>query len=287
MAAKLQTQPPPSPSYILSYPAPFVLVITINRPKAMNSLSYASQWEADAILQWFDNEPSLRCAVVTGNGRAFCAGQDLIEQRNLTDAREKAAKGQGEPVDRRLYTHPISGFMGISRRGGKKPIIAAVNGFAMGGGFEICLGCDMIVASPKAIFGLPEASRGLYAAAGGLSRLVRLAGMSIASEVAMAGRFLSAQEAVQYSIANCVSKSHESVVDEAVEMAAKVASFSPDSIIVTRSGLREALEQASVERASQETELKFGDKLREGENVGIGLRAFANKKPPQWVPSKL
>ena len=145
----------------------------------------------------------------------------------------------------------------------------------------------MIVASPKAIFGLPEASRGLYAAAGGLSRLVRLAGMMVASEIAMTGRFLSAQEAVQYQIANRVSQTHESVVDEAVAMAAKVASLSPDSIIVTRSGLRESWEQGSVERASQETDLRFGAGLRDGENIRIGLRAFADKKPPQWIPSKL
>jgi len=280
---ELATQPPPTPTYILSYPAPFVLLITINRPKAMNSLPYASHWEADALLAWFDREPSLRVAVITGNGKAFCAGQDLIEQRDLANARERGEK----LPDRRLLTHPIAGFMAVSRRAGKKPVIAAVNGWAMGGGFEICLGCDMIVASPQATFGLPEAMRGLYAGAGGLSRLVRLAGITVASEVAMAGRFLSAQEAAQYLVANKVSKTHESLIPEAVELAAKVASLSPDSIIVTRHGLRQAWENGSVERASQETELRYGSALREGENLGIGLRAFADKKQPAWIPSKL
>lgn len=146
---------------------------------------------------------------------------------------------------------------------------------------------DMIIASPKATFGLPEAMRGLYAAAGGLSRLVRLAGMTVASEIAMSGRFLSAQEAVQYNIANRVSKTHESVVGEAVELAAKVASLSPDAIIVTRHGLRESWEQGSVERASQATDHRYGAGLRDGKNLAIGLRAFAEKKTPQWVPSKL
>lgn len=257
----------------------------------MNSLPYASHWEADAILQWFDAEPSLRVCVVTGNGKAFCAGQDLIEQRDIANIRERIAKGDKEAKkqlpDRRTLTHPPSGFMGISRRAGKKPVIAAVNGWAMGGGFEICLGCDMIVASPNATFGLPEAMRGLYAGAGGLSRLVRLAGMTVASEIAMSGRFLSAQEAVQYQVANRVSKTHESCVPEAVELASKVANLSPDAIIVTRHGLRQSWETASVERASQETELRYGAALRDGENIGIGLRAFAEKKQPQWVPSKL
>ena len=287
-STKLASQPPPTPTYILSYPADYVLLITINRPKAMNSLPYASHWEADALLQWFDREPSLRVAVITGTGKAFCAGQDLIEQRDLANLRERAMKGEKVDIpDTRLLRHPFSGFMGVSRRAGKKPVIAAVNGWAMGGGFEICLGCDMIVASPNATFGLPEAMRGLYAGAGGLSRLVRLAGITIASEVAMAGRFLSAEEAARYQIANKVSKSHESLIPEAVELASRVASLSPDSIIVTRSGLREALEQASVERASQETEQRYGHALRDGDNIAIGLRAFADKKQPKWVPSKL
>jgi enoyl-CoA hydratase/carnithine racemase len=131
MSSKLQTQPPSTPSYILSYPAPYVLLVTINRPKAMNSLPYASHWEAAALFDWFDEEPSLRVAVITGAGeKAFCAGQDLIEQRNVKQ----------NPQPRQMMTHPSAGFMAVSRRSGKKPVIAAVNGYALGGGFEICLG---------------------------------------------------------------------------------------------------------------------------------------------------
>lgn len=132
MSSTLSTRPPPTPTYILSYPAPHILLVTINRPSAMNSLPYASHWEAGALFDWFDAEPSLRVAVVTGAGdKAFCAGQDLIEQGKIKTAKP--------PPPRQLLTHPTSGFMGISRRVGKKPIIAAVNGFALGGGFEICL----------------------------------------------------------------------------------------------------------------------------------------------------
>ena len=186
-----------------------------------------------------------------------------------------------------MLTHPPSGFMGVSRRAGKKPIIAAVNGYAMGGGFEICLGADMVVAAPDATFALPEASRGLYAAAGGLSRLVRIVGLPIATEIALAGRKISASEAVELRIANKVSKSQASVVDEAIELARKVSIVSPDAAVVTKSGLREALENGSVERASQRTEEKFGRGLREGENLRIGLAAFAMKQQPKWVRSKL
>ncbi|KAI9727352.1 MAG: hypothetical protein M1828_006972 [Chrysothrix sp. TS-e1954] len=283
----LSTQPPPHPTYVLSYPRPHALLITIDRPKALNSLPYASHWEAEALLGWFDGEPSLRVAVVTGAGdKAFCAGQDLIEQNEIA---MKHAQGGKDLPPTQMLTHPKTGFMGISRRGnmGKKPIIAAVNGYAMGGGFEIVLGCDMVVASPNARFALPEASRGLYAAAGGLSRLVRLVGLPLASEIAMAGRQLTPQEALNNRIINLVSKSQESLVEEALTLAQRIGDLSPDAIIVTRSGLRESLEQGSVERASQATDERFGRGLREGENIRIGLAAFAQKQKPAWVPSKL
>ncbi|KAF2157486.1 enoyl-CoA hydratase-like protein [Myriangium duriaei CBS 260.36] len=283
MGFSTDTQPPPTPTYLLSYPAEHVLLITINRPKQMNSLPFSSHWEADALLSWFDSEPQLRVAVVTGGGdRAFCAGQDLIEQDQIAKEFRK-----GTPRPAQMTRHPPGGFMAISRRQGKKPVIAAVNGWAMGGGFEIVLGCDMVVAAPKAVFALPEASRGLYAAAGGLSRLVRVVGKMVASEIAMAGRKLSAEEAVRYHVANKVSKTNESVVPEAIELAKSIAGLSPDAIIVTRQGLLDSWEVGSVERATQLTEERYGPQLRRSQNLSIGLAAFAAKKAPQWVPSKL
>jgi enoyl-CoA hydratase/carnithine racemase len=142
----------------------------------------------------------------------------------------------------------------------------------------------MIIASPTATFGLPETSKGLYAGAGGLSRLVRLVGVTVASDVALAGRTLSGVEAGRYGIANRVAAS---AVDEAVAVAARVAGFSPDATVVSRWGLRRALETGSVERASQETDVRFGRALRESPNLEIGLRAFAERKTPKWVPSRL
>jgi enoyl-CoA hydratase/carnithine racemase len=108
------------------------MLVTINRPKQMNSLPTAAHWEGEALFSWFDSEPWLRVAVITGQGeKAFSAGADLIEAgRTRTGGRAQS----------RSSSSPTGGFMGVSRRVGKKPIIAAVNGFALGGGFEICLG---------------------------------------------------------------------------------------------------------------------------------------------------
>ncbi|APA12884.1 hypothetical protein sscle_10g076540 [Sclerotinia sclerotiorum 1980 UF-70] len=272
------TAPPESTSFLLSYPTPQILLITINRPKAMNSIPSFAHWEADAILKWFDNSPELRVAIITGAGeKAFCAGQDLIEQ----------AKVKADPPPMPTTKHPTSGFCGISRRAGKKPIIAAVNGFALGGGFEICLNCDLVVASPLATFGLPEAAVGLYAAAGGLPRLVRNCGLQIATEIALTNRRLSAKEALSYNLINKITQSPETLLKESVEMAEKIVALNPDAVIVSRAGLREAWETGSVERATQIVAQRYDQQLFEGENMKIGLEAFAQKKKPLWVPSKM
>ena len=146
---------------------------------------------------------------------------------------------------------------------------------------------DMIVASPTATFGLPEALRGIYAGAGGLPRLLRNTSLPITNEIALTGRFLSAKEALQYHLINSISASPESVVDEAVKLAQKVADISPDAVIVSRSAIREAWETASVERAYQLSDERWRDGLMRGENTREGLSAFAAKRKPNWKGSKL
>lgn len=127
----LTIAPPTSSIYLLSYPVQGVLIATLNRPKRMNSVTLEGHWELDALWRWFDNEPTLQVAIVTGaGGKAFCAGQDLLEL-------EKNKQTPNTPLYQRGL--PSSGFGGISQRKGTKPIIAAVNGYAFGGGFEMCL----------------------------------------------------------------------------------------------------------------------------------------------------
>lgn len=146
---------------------------------------------------------------------------------------------------------------------------------------------DMVVASPTATFGLPEALRGIYAGAGGLPRLLRNTSLPLANEIALTARFLSAQEALNFQLINKVSKSQESVVDEAVALAQKVADISPDAIIVSRAAIREAWERDSVETAFVTADARWRDGLMSGENTKEGLLAFKEKRQPKWKPSKL
>ena len=130
LKSKLSTNPPKTFHCLLSYPAPWVLLVTINREKQMNSIPFPGHWEMSAIFKWYDEEPGLRVAVLTGAGqKSFCAGQDLIELAHL--------KTTNPPPEATRYGE--GGFAGLSRRKGRKPVIAAVNGYCLGGGFETTL----------------------------------------------------------------------------------------------------------------------------------------------------
>lgn len=145
---------------------------------------------------------------------------------------------------------------------------------------------DIVLAAPHATFGLPESKRGLYAAAGGLPRVVKTFGMQLAADIALAGRVLKAEELRQLGFLR-ISRTPESLIDEALGVAKDISASSPDAIIVSRAALREAWETASVERSAQIVEERLAPKLFSGENLKIGLEAFAAKKQPVWVPSKI
>ena len=145
----------------------------------------------------------------------------------------------------------------------------------------------MVIASPSAQFGLPEVLRGIFAGAGGLPRLIRNCGLQVASDIALTGRKLSAQEAMNFGLVNQVSSQPETVVEEAIERARAIAENSPDAVIVTRAALREAWETGSVEEAVCNTNDKYSDELIGGENAIEGMQAFAERRQPRWKPSKL
>ncbi|KAI7160476.1 ClpP/crotonase [Hortaea werneckii] len=218
---ELNKPQPPAEYCVVSYPAPGVLLVRLNRPKELNCINMDGHAELDAIWQWMDEEPNLSVGIVTGTGRAFCAGADLKEWNTSN------SKG------RRRTTMPPSGFGAISRRTGRKPIIAAVNGIAFGGGTELIVNCDLVVASRKATFALPEVKRGVVAFAGALPRIVRTIGRQRAMEMALTGRTVPADEAYQWGLVNKVVGDGEGeVVAAAVDYAKMIAENSPDAVII-------------------------------------------------------
>jgi enoyl-CoA hydratase/carnithine racemase len=276
------TTPPPkvSDTILLSFPRPTPLLITLNRPKSLNCISSAGHHELDALYTWLDTEPSLSCAILTGRGRAFCAGADLKEW----DGANSSAAGR-RPM-------PASGFGGLSRRSGKKPVIAAVNGICFGGGCEMVVNADMVVASESATFALPEVKRGVVALAGALTRLVRTVGRQRALEMALTGRTLSAAEAERWGLVNkVVGKGGEGldseVVKAAIQMAEMIAENSPDSVIVSREGIKLGWEGVGAEEGTKVLEREWYPRMDRGENMKEGVRAFVEKRKPRWVASKL
>jgi len=248
----------------------------MDRPKDLNAMSTTAQWEMDSVWKWLDLEPNLSVAVITGTGRAFSAGADLKEWN----------KSMSDDADPKSRMGNAPSFKPLSRRLGKKPVIAAVNGLCMGGGTEFVVNCDLVVASKDTYFGLPEVKRGIAPIGGALPRLIRTIGLQRASEFALTGRNVTAQEAYQWGLVNKICDK-EQVVAEAVKYAEMIAKHSPDAIICARAGLRQGWETASVERAVEVTlEREFAE-LQRGENILEGLKAFSEKREPQWKGSRL
>ncbi|OAL35559.1 hypothetical protein AYO20_05178 [Fonsecaea nubica] len=285
----LSKPPPPLPEkVVLLFPQPSVLVVVLNNPRGLNCLSIAVHWALHHLLEWYDGEGSLRCCVVTGQGRAFCAGADLKEW-NDSNARRAEGRQGGERV------LPNSGFGAVSRRAGKKPVIGAVNGLAFGGGMEMVANMDLVVAAKSATFALPEVKRGVVALGGALPRLVRTVGRPRAMEMALTGRTVSAAEAREWGIVNAVTDNapvdadilDRPVVKKALEYAAEICNNSPDSVIITRAGIVQGWDDGSAEHATQTTIDIYSTRLHDGENIHEGVRAFVEKRAPRWVPSKL
>jgi enoyl-CoA hydratase/carnithine racemase len=249
----------------------------MDRPKALNAMSTAAQWEMEAVWKWLDAEPNLSIAIITGTGRAFSAGADLKEWNGSMAADADPDKRMGKPP----------AFTPLSRRKGKKPVIAAVNGLAMGGGCEFVVNCDIVLATEDATFGLPEVRRGVAAIGGALPRLIRSIGLQRASEFALTGRTVSAAEMASWGVVNRVIPREGDLIKEAVALAEQVAKNSPDSIICTRAGLRQGWQTADVEGAVAETLAKEFEEQQKGENILEGLKSFSEKREPQWRGSRL
>ncbi|KAH9837336.1 enoyl-CoA hydratase/carnithine racemase [Rhodofomes roseus] len=276
-------QPPEHSDEIkVSFPQDHVMLLTLNRPKALNAVSPTMKEAIERVLDWFDNETSLWVVIINGEGRIFCAGADLIAW-NKRQGSQDADDGTEVIADKH-------GFAGISRRSTSgKPIIAAVHGGAYGGGTELVLNCDLVVASDDAVFALPEVKRGVVAIAGGMPRLARIAGHQLASEMLLLGKPIKASEAAgRFGFVNKVVPKSE-LLPSALAWAAEIVTNSPDSVQSTKRALLLTNQHAHVEDVvtahvrSKESKRHFA-----GDNIKEGLRAFSERRKPAWTsPAKL
>ncbi|HYM29900.1 MAG TPA: enoyl-CoA hydratase-related protein [Candidatus Cybelea sp.] len=242
-----------------------ILVVTINRPEVMNAVHPPANHELAKVFDDFAADPELWVAIVTGAGeKAFSAGNDLKYQ---------AAGGK--------MSVPTSGFGGLtSRYDLTKPLIAAVNGIAMGGGFEIALACDLIVASDNAIFALPEPRVGLAALAGGLHRLPRAIPIKQAMGMILTGRRVSAAEGKTLGFVNEVVPQAE-LMSAAKRWANTILECSPMSIRASKQAVYKGFDQPTLE-AAYRTVYPAVQALYDSEDRVEGPKAFAEKRPPKW-----
>jgi enoyl-CoA hydratase/carnithine racemase len=243
-------------------------IVTLNRPEVMNALHAPAHIELAAVFDSFASDPEQWVAIVTGGGdRAFSAGNDL-----------KVTAAGGARVQM-----PSSGFAGLTSRFDlDKPVIAAVNGIAMGGGFEIALACDIILASEAAIFALPEPRVGLAALAGGLHRLPREVGAKRALGMILTGRRVTAQEGKELGFVNEVVPPSE-LMARAKALAHQITELSPMSVRASKQAVYRGLTEPSVEAAlqGQNTYPAVAAMFR-SEDLREGPKAFAEKRAPQW-----
>jgi enoyl-CoA hydratase/carnithine racemase len=245
-----------------------VAIVVMNRPEARNAMNREMAAQLDAVWDELARDDAVWAVVLTGAGdRAFCAGQDL---------KEFGSSGQGGSAARRSN----SSFGGITRRDFPKPLIAAVNGFALGGGFELCLACDLVVAEEHATFGLPEVKRGIFAGAGGLVRLGKRLPLPLALEVALTGESLTARRAYELGLVNRVVPSGEGV-RAAVELANVICQAAPLAVRLSKKMLRTGVEQGEDALWSLQGELAA--ELSRSEDFSEGPRAFIEKRPPRWT----
>jgi enoyl-CoA hydratase len=239
-----------------------VLVVTINRPEARNAINTETAVAIGEAMERLDDDRSLVAGVITGAGGTFCAGMDL-----------KAFLAGERP------SIPGRGFAGIVEQPPVKPIVAALEGYAIAGGFEIALACDMLVAAEDAKFGLPEVKRGLVAAGGGLLRLPQRVPYHLAMEWSLTGELIPAQRGYEVGLVNRLTPKG-GALDEALAMATAIAANGPLAVAASKRILVEAPDWPAAERFDRQREIN--EPVRSSEDAREGATAFKEKRAPRW-----
>lgn len=239
-------------------------LVRLNRPKALNALSHALLTELMDALAAFDLDPAIGAIVLTGDERLFAAGADIKEMASAS------------PIEM-LKSDRTAIFERIMQV--KKPLIAAVSGWCLGGGNELALACDMVVASETAKFGQPEINIGVIPGAGGTQRLARAVGKAIAMEMVLNNRTLSAEEALHFGLVNRVVP-RERYLEEALALAAEIAARAPLAVRLGKQAVNLAFESFLSAGLADERRLFYF--LFASQDQKEGMAAFAEKRPPQW-----
>lgn len=249
---------------LVEYPAEGVGLVRLNRPRAFNSLTGPLMDELMGALEGMDADDAIGCMIITGNEKAFAAGADISEMAGAT------------PVE-------MINMAFIARwerlRGMRKPVIAAVSGYALGGGCELALACDMIVASETAQFGQPEINLGVIPGAGGTQRLTRTIGKALAMEMTLNDRRLTADEAARFGLVNHVAPVAE-YLDVAIKLAAEIAARAPLAVRLAKDAVNMALETALSAGLAYERNHFYA--LFATEDQKEGMAAFLEKRKPAW-----
>ena len=241
-----------------------IMTVRINRPDRLNALHPPGNAELGEVFDDFAADDDMWVAIITGEGRGFSAGNDL---------RYQAEGGERVPMPR--------GFGGLTSRFDlHKPVIAAVNGVSMGGGFEIALACDLIIASEKAMFALPEPKVGLAALAGGLNRLPRQIGPKRALGMILTGRHVSPEEGKELGFVNEVVP-HDELMEAAMRWANLILECAPLSIRASKDVVYKSLDSASLQD-SMEAQYDSVKAMVGSEDFVEGPKAFSEKRPPNW-----
>ena len=238
-----------------------VLIVTMNRPEAKNAMNKAQAEGIAAAMDRLDAEDDLRCAILTGAGGTFCSGMDL----------KGFLRGERPSIEGR-------GFGGLTEWTPKKPVIAAVDGYALAGGMELALSCDLIVANSGSKFGIPEAKRGLAAAAGGLIKLPRQIPPRIAMELALTGEFIDAARAYDLGFVNRIVEGPS--IDGAKELAKAVAANGPLALIASKAIIRDSHSWSDEEMWKNQA--SYIAPVFVSEDAREGSLAFAEKRKPNW-----
>ncbi len=250
------------PQAVLTERRDKVLVITINRPDQRNAVNAAVAAGIGHALDELDAEDELAIGVLTGAGKGFCAGMDL----------KAFVTGERPWFEDR-------GFAGITQRASAKPLIAAVEGFAVAGGLEVALACDLIVAAKGARLGIPEVKRSLVAAGGGLLRLPRVLPRGVAMELALTGDPLAAERAYELGMVYRLAEPGEAL-DTALALAAEIAVNAPLALVGSKRILNESLDWLDSEFFERQQEIS--GPIFDSEDAKEGATAFAEKRAPEW-----